>query len=196
MTMKKLKLISKYENEMDVVEQDPYNNYQQALIYLVVDWENATADIITKYKDGTYSMRSHLGFESYYNLPGDINVIRFQDEWENSNIKEMLEQLLNHWCEKWNGSSYIGQFNDRATWELDERVYDLIDNLSCVENMGIWDFWEWYYNGEEDLPSNYEEMTLDEIVQDMVNCAKYDYVIVKYSENTINDELQELLDKV
>ena len=39
-------------------------------------------------------------------------------------------------------------------------------------------------------------MTLDEIVQDMVNCAKYDYVIVKYSENTINDELQELLDKV
>ena len=184
-----MKLICNYKDPMDIIETDPYrNNQEQAQIWLVVNWEEKEVDVINKYQDGTYSMRNHHGLDAYYLLPYNLDIIAFQENWEGSELQEILNKYAEHWEIVWDGNNYVGQwdflddYDDDLGYDTfykkDFDIEDAIQNLSTIENMGIWDFGEWYCDGEDDYPDNYLEMESKDVIDEMIYRARVENHVI------------------
>ena len=191
-----MKLISNYESIFQIIETDPFNHYKQAPIYMVVDWENKTVDIVTKYNDGTQTSRSFHNYDSYYKLPDNFDVLTFQEEFEESELRTHLEDMGDCWKEVWNGNNYVGIFdNEHCELEyFDGQIVEAIDNLDTIENLGIWDADEWFCNSEDDLPYDWEYKKVNEIVEEMLAGAEMDNVLIK-SEEDLRDHVKCLINR-
>jgi len=185
-----IKLVCKYVDELALIEVDPFKNYEQAPICLEVDWELREIDVNTHYSDGSMSMSQYHNLKSRYNLPGNIDILSFQKEWDGSELQKVFSELADTWHSEWNGSNWIGQFGDRDDYSQD--ISDLLENLPTVENAGIWDFCDWYCNGEADYPENYIEMKTIEIAAEMIYAAKIEEsVVIRDSLSTVVGILNE-----
>jgi len=189
MTMKNIS--KNYENATDLIETDPYNNNQQAGIYLSLDWQDETADVITKYRDGSTS------FAVYHNL---IDLIRLPDNVDAKTIHDTITDLLprldiilagfsNDWED--------GHMTDDAADGFNSLVYDIEeDRIIRTHDGGLYDAADWFVDTPDEITATTTDDEITTIASDHQFYASCDNVVIRGGLESIINHFLSLRDKL
>jgi len=81
-------VIPNFESAIDLIVKDPFNNGNQAGIFLSVDWENGVVDVETLYQDISTPIDVWHKRRTLIRLPNNVNALYLRKD-----IDDLMPQL-------------------------------------------------------------------------------------------------------
>ncbi|MCK9592834.1 MAG: hypothetical protein M0Q91_12595 [Methanoregula sp.] len=191
--------IDQYESPIELIETDPFNNDNQADIYLSIDWEEETVDVITKYRDGSTAADVWHGLRTLIDLPGSVNARTLKSCIDD--IMPHIEEISKGFESVWNGHNWVGQFSDEAEEKLRDLENDIERHPWTYFNeldgaAGVWDAGDWFQNPVEELTSETTDDELQAIAEHYESDAAVDHVVIRGGVDAIERHFRYIRDSM
>ena len=187
-----------YTQPTALVEENPYDNNNQAPIYLLLDWENETIDVDTYYELHSVPMDIHHKLRTRIRLPPNLNASYIREEIDE--LIPLINEISSGYSSEWNGHNWVGTYTANSSNALDDLIYT-IDTIPeryftlCCD-LGLWDAAEWFQNPVPELTPNTTPDELTELASYYYDYALADYAVIKGGQAAIRRHFQDLIDEM
>jgi len=189
--------ISEDYNATDLIEENPYNNGQQAPIYLVIDWEAGTVDAEVHYGDGVPESIWN-GRATRIKLPNSIDASLLHDDVED--LMNKINEIATGYETVWNGSNWIGSFTGDARADLDELERKIEQDghslFSGMESGGLWDVVDWIQDNPDEITSETTDDELRDIADSYIDDARSSGVVISGGRDAVTEHFTEIRDRL
>ena len=191
-------LTTDYTSPTALVEENPYNNGNQAPIYLLIDWENQTLDVDTYYEPHSVPMDIFNNLRSRIRLPNNITAAYLHDEI--TDLIPQLEEILTGYSSKWNGHNWIGTLTDSAQDALYDLTYTIDTNphhyFTTDETISLWDAADWFQDPIPELTPGTTPAELTELAASYHASALSDYAVIRGGTDAIKRHFQDQINNM
>ncbi len=164
--------IQKYKNVTDLIEEDPFNNHNQAEIFLSVDWENEEIGVETYYRDNSTPGDVWHCLRSLIKLPNNVDPRYLKDDVDE--LLPRIESIRAGYESYHDGHNIKGRLSDEATQELYSLEYEIeqipYKHFHLFEDGGLWDADEWFVDRVNEITAE----TTDDEIKDLAKSYEYD----------------------
>lgn len=186
-------VVNKYENAIDLIEEDPYNNGAQAKIVLQIDWRNQIVDVITVYNTGGMPIEVYNGVITQIGLSRDIDA-RYVFSGVESIMPE-IDEISKGYQDICNGNNYKGFLSQNSMEKLHNLEYKIESHQIFQElhsPMGIWDAIDWFGFNFDCVSKRTSDSKLQEISKELTESARInDGIVIAGGEYEVYKLLKE-----
>lgn len=191
-------LTTDYTSPTALVEETPYNNGDQAPIYLLIDWENQTIDVDTYYEPHSVPMDIFNKLRSRIRLPNNINAAYLHDEI--TDLIPKIEEIYAGYESIWNGHNWIGTLTDSSQEALYDLTYTIDTNpdhyFTTDETISLWDAADWFNSPIPELTPFTTPEELTELAEEYHDAAHADYAVIRGGTDAIKRHFQDQIDEM
>jgi len=188
--------VTDYTDATALIEEDPYNNRNQAPIYLSLDWEEEIVDVTTYYRDGSTPGDVWHGRRSLIRLPNNVDASCTRADVEA--LMPRIEKIAEGYESKWDGSNWRGAFTEEVDADLQalEQEIEYETHFTLLDEGGLWDADEWFQDPVEELTAETADEEIKALAETYEEEARSEGVVIRGGVDSIEEHFRNQRDEL